>query len=55
MTLLQKGLSKIRQYRKRWQMRFNIDKRKIIHPDKNDLIYRYTMLKLEVTTQVKDP
>lgn len=50
-------MRKKRECTKRWQMSFDTDKRKKKHPEKNNLIYGYTMLKLqlEVTTQIRDP
>lgn len=35
----------------------DMEKRKIKHPEKNNLLYGYTMLKLqlEVTIQIRDP
>lgn len=51
-----KGPLNIREYTKTWQMILNLDKRKIMHPEKNNLycVYRMRKVELEITSQVRD-
>ncbi|CAM4547301.1 unnamed protein product [Lepidochelys olivacea] len=53
---LQKDLSKLGDWVTKWQMKFNVDKCKIMHIGKHDPNYTYKMMesKLVVTTQEKD-
>ncbi|CAM5165838.1 unnamed protein product [Natator depressus] len=53
---LQKDLSKLGDWATKWQMKFNVDKCKVMHIGKNNPNYTYKMMgsKLAVTTQERD-
>ncbi|CAM4639967.1 unnamed protein product [Lepidochelys kempii] len=53
---LQKDLSKLDDWATKWQMKFNVDKCKVMHIGKHNPNYTYTMMgsKLAVTTQERD-
>ncbi|CAM4478002.1 unnamed protein product [Lepidochelys kempii] len=53
---LQKDLSKLGDWATKWQMKFNVDKCKVMHIGKHNPNYTYTMMgsKLAVTTQERD-
>ncbi|CAM5136677.1 unnamed protein product [Natator depressus] len=53
---LQKALSKLGDWATKWQMKFNIDKCKVMHIGKHHPNYTYKMMgsKLAVTTQERD-
>ncbi|CAM5167759.1 unnamed protein product [Natator depressus] len=53
---LQKDLTKMGDWATKWQMKFNVDKCKVMHIGKHNPNYTYTMMgsKLAVTTQERD-
>ncbi|CAM4577882.1 unnamed protein product [Lepidochelys olivacea] len=53
---LQKDLSKLSDWATKWQMKFNVDKCKVMHIGKHNPNYTYKMMgsKLAVTTQKRD-
>ncbi|CAM5165119.1 unnamed protein product [Natator depressus] len=53
---LQKDLTKLSDWATKWQMKFNVDKCKVMHIGKNNLHYTYNMMgaNLATTNQEKD-
>ncbi|CAM4557507.1 unnamed protein product [Lepidochelys olivacea] len=54
---LQKDLTKLSDWATKWQMKFNVDKCKVMHIGKNNPNYTYNMMEvnLATTNQEKDP